>query len=183
MHVKKGKSIGAQKGLADELNAIFNWYHTRREGKGFEFDTSDFNSTMYNVLIEPGPGITVTCGGNGQPYIISTTSLSGGGCGGGEGGLSALSVTGTDGSEGSGNHIVIDSDSNVSAYVSDNGSGDINVTLSADSSGELSVVGTDGSTAHGKNITFDNMIGSNLSAHVSDDGNGNVTVKIGVFYL
>lgn len=82
MHVRKGKSIGAQKGLADKLNEVFAWHDTRRQGKGFEFDTKDFNSTMYNVLIEAGPGLNVACGGNGQPYVISMNDPYGGRGGG-----------------------------------------------------------------------------------------------------
>ena len=124
MQIKKGKALGAQKGLTDKLNGIIWWYDQSKAGKGFEFGGADFTEVRYNVLLEGGQGINVTCGGNGQPYIISLAGQSSGG--GGE-----LSATGTDGSTATGSNIIFASaaDSNVTAHVSQDGAGNIRVEL------------------------------------------------------
>ena len=126
MQIKQGKPIGANKGLAKVLNRIIRWFETVSPGRGFTFtgDKGEFAPSKYEVLLEAGAGINIACGGDEQPYIISTTGESGGGG-------AQLSVTGTDGNTATGSNVTIAaaSDTNLSALASDDGNGNITLTL------------------------------------------------------
>ncbi len=127
MQVKTGKPIGVNKGLGKMLNRIFFWFENVKAGKGLTFnanaDEAQFAPPKYEVLLKAGAGINVTCGGDEQPYIISTTG--GGGAG------AELSVTGTDGVTATGNSVKIASasDTNLSAWATSDGNGNITLTL------------------------------------------------------
>ena len=84
--LQKGKSIGAHKGLVATWNYIVGLVKHFVTGKaaGLGVKTTGFviGTPKIDVEILPGPGISVSCGGDGQPYTIG---LDGSGPGGGGG--------------------------------------------------------------------------------------------------
>ena len=83
----QGKSIGAHKGLGATWNYILSLVKHFATGKaaGKGVTTTGFvvGTPKIGVEILPGPGVSVVCGGDGQPYTIG---LDGSGNGAGEGG-------------------------------------------------------------------------------------------------
>ena len=72
--LQKGKSIGAHKGFVATWNYIVGLVKHFATGKaaGLGVKTTGFviGTPKIDVEILPGPGISVSCGGDGQPYTI-----------------------------------------------------------------------------------------------------------------
>ncbi len=82
----QGKSIGAHKGLVATWNYILSLVKHFATGKaaGKGVTTTGFvvGTPKIGVEILPGPGVSVVCGGDGQPYTIGLDGSSGEGNGG-----------------------------------------------------------------------------------------------------
>jgi len=83
----KGKSIGAHKGLVATWNYILSLVQHFATGKaaGKGVSTTGFvvGTPKISVEILPGPGVSVVCGGDGQPYTIGLDGSGSSGSGGG----------------------------------------------------------------------------------------------------
>lgn len=83
-YLESGKSLGAavHKGWAATWNWILSFVVGFTGGKGCKLENADKGHPRLDVLIEAGPGCSVTGGEDGQPYVISCEG--GGGGGGGD---------------------------------------------------------------------------------------------------
>lgn len=83
-YLESGKSLGAavHKGWAATWNWVLSFVVGFTGGKGCKLENADKGHPRLDVLIEAGPGCSVTGGEDGQPYVISCDGGGGGGGGG-----------------------------------------------------------------------------------------------------
>lgn len=84
-YLNPGKALGAamHKGWAATWNWVLSFVAHFSGGKGCKLENASNGHPRLDVLIEGGDGVDVTCGGDGQPYVIS---IADGGDGDGDGG-------------------------------------------------------------------------------------------------
>lgn len=71
-YLVEGKAIGAtlHRGWAVTWNWVLSFVHHLKGGKGVTVKDKAGGHPVIETLIEGGTGIEVTCGGDGQPYVI-----------------------------------------------------------------------------------------------------------------
>lgn len=76
----EGKALGAavHKGWAATWNWVLSWVNHLKGGRGVTVKNRHSGYPVVEALIEAGDGIDVTCGGDGQPWVISATGGGGG---------------------------------------------------------------------------------------------------------
>ena len=71
-YLVEGKALGAKlhRGWVATWNWVLSFVNHLKGGKGVTVKDKAGGHPVIEALIESGPGIEVTCGGDGQPYVI-----------------------------------------------------------------------------------------------------------------
>ena len=71
-YLVEGKALGAtlHRGWVATWNWVLSFVHHLKGGKGVTVKDKTGGHPVVEALIEAGTGIEVTCGGDGQPYVI-----------------------------------------------------------------------------------------------------------------